>query len=231
MVCGFEYFVRELLLAEICIDDTSRSNESTCQATLARIREQVCIVSNLNTIKTISLIMSNISRIGITLRHQRWISHQPIASLSSDCVWLREPTSWNFISKVHTFHTFFVPIQATPKHITLEVISIKKQVPCQNERKPVRQAQENACENRVIIIESIKKWFHPHESKPNANLSWETRIQFLRANWSNTLANQSGSNLCPWRINVSQNKSLTEQPVSVDPVEMKLSIFRHVGCE
>ena len=183
MVCGFEYFVRELLLAEICIDDTSRSNESTCQATLARIREQVCIVSNLNTIKTISLIMSNISRIGITLRHQRWISHQPIASVSSDCVWLREPTSWNFISKAHTFHTFFVPIQATPKHITLEVISIKKQVPYQNEWKPVQQAQENACENRVIKIESIEKWFHPHESKSHDLRCCESKC----ATWSSQM--------------------------------------------
>jgi len=59
-------------------------------------------------------------------------------------------------------------MQATPKHITLEVISLK-QVPCQNERKPVQQAQENACENRVITNEYIEKWF-PRTSRTKCQL-------------------------------------------------------------
>jgi len=54
-------------LAEMYIDDTSKSNDSTYQDTLARVREQTCTVCNLNRIKIITLIMSNISRIGITL--------------------------------------------------------------------------------------------------------------------------------------------------------------------
>jgi len=48
-------------------DDTSKSNESTCQDTVARVREQTCTVRNLNRIKIITPIMSNISWIGITL--------------------------------------------------------------------------------------------------------------------------------------------------------------------
>jgi len=51
----------------MCIDDTSKSNESTCQDTLARVRVQTCTVRNLNRIKIITPIMSNISQICITL--------------------------------------------------------------------------------------------------------------------------------------------------------------------
>ena len=102
--------------------------------------------------------MSIISRIGITLHATKGRSAiSPLhvfLSIAIDFV-SRPPESSPVQNK--TFQTFFMLIQATPKHITLEVISIKKHVPCQNERKSVRQAQENTGENRVTTIESIEK--------------------------------------------------------------------------
>jgi len=97
------------------------------------------------------------------------------------------------------------------------VISIQTSFPCQNEWKPVQHSQEDACKNRVITSEPIEKGFHPHESKSHylccyefkctacssqmRNLSWETRIQFVRANWSiKSLWNDCHKHDCPWRI-------------------------------
>jgi len=113
----------------MCIDNTSKSNESTCQPTSARVGEQTCIVRNLNRNKIITPIISIISRIGITLHATKGRSAiSPLhvfLSIAIDFV-SRPPESSPAQNK--TFHTFFMLIQATPKHITLEVISHKKRL-------------------------------------------------------------------------------------------------------
>ena len=67
MVSGFDILCESSFGAEMCIDDTSRSNESKCNDRLAQVRKQICLVCNLNKIVIITPIMRNMCRIGITL--------------------------------------------------------------------------------------------------------------------------------------------------------------------
>ena len=59
-------------------------------------------------------------------------------------------------------------MQATPKHITLEVISVKTS-PLPKWTEASEQAQENACEIWVITNEYIEKWF-PRTSRTKCQL-------------------------------------------------------------